>query len=258
MEHERPHEHINTFVQCCQTVKGNAETQEFVRLALFPFSLKDKAKFWLNSLPQGSVSSWAEMSKLFLAKYYPVKRTAKVRSQISSFKQGYDESLNDAWERFNQLLQSCPHHNFSDWMLVDAFYNGLTPQSRVLVDYGAGGTTVDMEPRDVLDLFNRLAQQQQWSNREGNRDTSGRYEVDQLAWMQAKIEALEQQVNKQNQSVKTIQAQTCSLCGEDDHDYKTCPLAQSDEQTENEQPVLFPKPSFTRSYSNNTTPCYQN
>ena len=43
-------------------------------------------------------------------------------------------------------------------MLVNAFYNGLTSQSRVLIDYGAGGTTVDMEPRDVLELINRLAQ----------------------------------------------------------------------------------------------------
>jgi hypothetical protein len=28
------------------------------------------------------------MSNLFLAKYYPVRRTAKVRAQITAFKQG--------------------------------------------------------------------------------------------------------------------------------------------------------------------------
>ena len=62
------------------------------------------------------------------------------------------------------MLQSCPHHNLSDWMLVDAFYNGLTSQGRVFVDYGAGGTIIDSEPQEILHLFDRLAQQQQWSN----------------------------------------------------------------------------------------------
>jgi hypothetical protein len=84
------------------------------------------------------------LSNLFLTKYYPFRRTAKVRGQITAFKQNYDESLSDAWDRFNQLLQSCPHHNLNDFMLVDAFYNGLTSQSRVLVDYSAGGTIVDL------------------------------------------------------------------------------------------------------------------
>ena len=146
LEVENPHEHLNNFLQCCQTVKCGRASTEYVKLALFPFSLRDKAKIWFNSLPKGSVGTWAGMSNLFLAKYYPVKRTAKVRAQITAFKQGYDESLSDAWDRFNHLLQSCPHHNLSDWMLVDAFYNGLTSQSCVFVDYGAGGTIIDSEP----------------------------------------------------------------------------------------------------------------
>ena len=259
MESESPHEHINTFLQCCQTVKCGVASMEYVRLALFPFSLREKAKVWFNSLPKGSVGTWSEMSKLFLAKYYPVKRTARVRAQITSFKQDSDESLSDAWDRFNQLLQSCPHHNFNDWMLVDAFYNGLTSQNRVFVDYGAGGTTVDMEPRDALRLFDRLAQQQQWSNREGNRDgsrgTRGRYELDQLTAMQAKIDSLQQQLNKQNASSKAVQVQKCTFCGEDTHNNESCPLAQPEEVEEeevnslNNEPSYFPKPPFSRSYS---------
>ena len=81
---------------------------EYVKLALFPFSLKDKAKFWFNSLPTGSVGTWPAMSNLFLAKYYPVKRTAKVRGQITAFKQNYDESLSDAWDRFKPVASVLP------------------------------------------------------------------------------------------------------------------------------------------------------
>ena len=138
-------------------MKNIIASPDYVRLALFPFSLQDKAKFWFNSLPKGSIGTWAELSSQFLEKYYPVRRTAKVRQQISSFKQGYDESLGEAWDRFNHLCLSCPHHNFSDWILVDAFYDGLTSQSRVLVDYGAGASVFDLEPQEILDLFERLA-----------------------------------------------------------------------------------------------------
>lgn len=29
---------------------------------------------------------------------------------MTSFRQGDDESLFDAWERFKELLEKCPHH----------------------------------------------------------------------------------------------------------------------------------------------------
>ena len=254
LEVENPHEHLNNFLQCCQTVKSIRASTEYVKLALFPFSLRDKANVWFNSLPKGSVNSWAQMCNLFLAKYYPVRRTAKVRAQITGFKQGYDESLSDAWDRFNHLLQSCPHHNLNDWMLVDSFYNALAPQSRALVDTGAGGTIIDMEPQEILELFERLAQQQQWSNREGSRGTGGRYEVDELAMMQAKLDALQRQVDQQRNTPKKMQVQSCSLCGDETHVYEGCPLAQPDEGNEhvnsiNNEESFYPKPPFSRSYS---------
>lgn len=157
LETENPHDHLNYFLQCCRTVKNIEVSPDYVRLALFPFSLRDKAVLWFNSLPKCSIGTWTELSSKFLKKYYPVRRTTRVRSQISSFKQGYDESLSEAWDRFNHLCLSCPHHNFSDWMLVYAFYDGLTAQSRILVDNGAGGSIFDLEPHDILDLFERLA-----------------------------------------------------------------------------------------------------
>ena len=51
-------------------------------------------------------------------------------------------------------------------MLVDAFYDGLNSQTRATIDYGAGGSIVDKEPREIINLFEKLAQQQHWSKRE--------------------------------------------------------------------------------------------
>jgi hypothetical protein len=153
LESESPHDHLNTFLQCCQTVKCAPANSEYVKLALFAFSLRDKAKSWFNLIPKGSIGTWAQMSNLFLSKFYPARRTVKIRAQISAFKQDLDESFSDAWDRLNQLLQSCPHHNLAEWMIVDYFYNGLTSQSRAFVDYGAYGTIFVMEPPTALELF---------------------------------------------------------------------------------------------------------
>ena len=85
-----------------------------------------------------------------------------------------------------------------------------------------------MEPQEILNIFERLSHQQQWSNRETICGSGGKYEVDQLALMQAKIDALQSQMDKQKASSKMVQVQACALCGDETHAYKRCPLAQPD------------------------------
>ena len=53
---ESPDEHIAVFLQYCNTVKMNNVSDDVIRLQLFLFSLRDKARAWFNSLPQDSVS----------------------------------------------------------------------------------------------------------------------------------------------------------------------------------------------------------
>ena len=44
LDSENPHDHIDIFFQCCRAVKNIRASPDYVRLALFPFSLRDKAK----------------------------------------------------------------------------------------------------------------------------------------------------------------------------------------------------------------------
>ncbi|KAJ6724729.1 hypothetical protein OIU85_022627 [Salix viminalis] len=50
MDSENPYIHIKEFEEVCNTFIDRTCTEETIRLKLFPFSLKDKAKLWLNSL----------------------------------------------------------------------------------------------------------------------------------------------------------------------------------------------------------------
>ena len=49
LAHEESNAHIPNFLEVCYTVKYNWVSDEAIRLRLFPFSLKDKAKHWLIS-----------------------------------------------------------------------------------------------------------------------------------------------------------------------------------------------------------------
>ena len=46
------------FLEICDTVKMNGVTEDTIRLRLFPFSLRHKARGWLQSLQLGSITSW--------------------------------------------------------------------------------------------------------------------------------------------------------------------------------------------------------
>jgi hypothetical protein len=112
MDSENPYIHIKDFEEVCNTFIDRTCTEETIRLKLFPFSLKDKAKLWLNSLRPRSIGTWREMQAEFLKKYFPTNRTTALQRQMMNFSCSPNESFHQAWERFKDLLNACPHHGF--------------------------------------------------------------------------------------------------------------------------------------------------
>ena len=54
---EDPNEHMGRFMRLANTVKLNGVRPEEIKLQLFPFSLRDVAATWFESLPVGLVSN---------------------------------------------------------------------------------------------------------------------------------------------------------------------------------------------------------
>ena len=65
LAHDDSYKHLNEFLEICSTVKIQNFINEALMLCLFPFSSKDKAKHWLNSLPVNSITTWDQLVEFF-------------------------------------------------------------------------------------------------------------------------------------------------------------------------------------------------
>ena len=66
---ENPYSHVKKFTDMCATFKFQNFSEEFVHLRLFPFSLHDKARAWLNSNTPGSISFWESLLGSFITSF---------------------------------------------------------------------------------------------------------------------------------------------------------------------------------------------
>ena len=100
---------------------------DLMRLKLFPLTLKDKAKIRLNSLRPRTIRDWGDMQAEFLNKLFSTHKTNTLKRQIYTFAAQENEKFYQCWERYLETINVCPHHGFDTWMLVNHFYNGMSP-----------------------------------------------------------------------------------------------------------------------------------
>ncbi|XP_010490332.1 PREDICTED: uncharacterized protein LOC104768097 [Camelina sativa] len=155
---EDPLDHLDEFDRLCSLTKINGVSEDAFKLRLFPFSLGDKAHQWEKALPQGSITSWDDCKKAFLAKFFSNSRTAKLRNAISSFAQKNGETFCEAWERFKSSTTKCPHHGFSQESLLSTLYRGVLPKFRMMLDTASNGNFLNKDVEDGWELVENLAQ----------------------------------------------------------------------------------------------------
>ena len=62
--------HLNVFVELCHMQKKKDVDNDIVKLKLFPFSLRDRAKIWFSSLPRSHIDSRDKCKDAFITKYF--------------------------------------------------------------------------------------------------------------------------------------------------------------------------------------------
>ena len=135
LPNEDPHAHISNLLQVCDIVKYNEVSDDAIRLRIFPFSLKNKVKHWLNSKPLNSITTWDNLVHKFLSKFFTLTKAEKMRIEIHNFAQFEGESFYEACDCYKDLLEKCPHHGLTKWMQVHHFYNGLIGTIRTLLGF---------------------------------------------------------------------------------------------------------------------------
>ena len=158
MENENPYSHIRDFEEVCTTFKEGITDMDLLKLKAFPLTLKDKAKIWLNSLRPGTIRNWANLQAEFLKKFFSATKTNSLKRQIYTYSAYDNEKFYQCWERFIETISACPHHGFDTWMLVNHFYNGMSPAMKQLLETMCGGDFLSKHPDKAMDFLNYVAE----------------------------------------------------------------------------------------------------
>ncbi|XP_021747886.1 uncharacterized protein LOC110713746 [Chenopodium quinoa] len=218
-----PVPHIDSFLEKCDTMKLNGVTDDVIRLRLFPFSLRDRAREWLQDEGIGSFDTWDKLAKAFLVKFLGQEKTAKLRNELSTFHQSNDESLFEAWRRFKRLQRQCPHHGIPEWMLIQTFYNGLAHEFCIYIDAASGVSIMTKNPTDAKDLIEKMAANDNYHPRGRNSiNTRNKHDVDALTMLTSSVQALTHKVNQLQAESPRPSMETCHMCGLQGHNAREC------------------------------------
>ncbi|GJY94413.1 reverse transcriptase domain-containing protein [Tanacetum coccineum] len=112
-----PHDYIREFLVICDMFKYGETQREAVKLLIFPFSLCDEAKTWFNELNEESITSWEQMRRAFINRFFPPSLFNRLLLEIRNFSQleklkamdsqiiSLNEELQDIRNKYNELRE---------------------------------------------------------------------------------------------------------------------------------------------------------
>ncbi|XP_041995870.1 uncharacterized protein LOC121745992 [Salvia splendens] len=237
---EDPVSHLNAFYELTNSHRPPNVEHHRIKRALFPFSLREKARAWYDSLPGYNIATFQELKSLFLLEYNSPMKIEKLREEITSFRQKYDESFAEAWKRFTEMLRKCPSHGLAPGHDLLKFYKGLNNEGMGLVTAGSNGNLDDLTHDEVRAVFQRLANNQRnWNNprraAEKAGDTFGATkDTERVAAIEAQLADISTQMSSMTKAVKSLQLTPqpqafavlkCGLC-QGGHHTDQCPSLQ--------------------------------
>ena len=99
-----------------------------------------------------------------------------------------------------ETVNACPHHGFDTWMLVDHFYDGMSPSMKQLLETMCGGDFLSKHPEEAMDFLNYVVETSKaWDesnpreaerSRPSNHQRGGIYALFEDTEMKAKLSTL--------------------------------------------------------------------
>ncbi|RVW66378.1 hypothetical protein CK203_066001 [Vitis vinifera] len=281
MESENPYAHIKEFEEVCNTFREGGASIDLMRLKLFPFTLKDKAKIWLNSLRPRSIRNWVDLQAEFLKKYFPTHRTNGLKRQISNFSAKENEKFHECWERYMEAINACPHHGFDTWLLVSYFYDGMSSSMKQILETMCGGDFMSKNPDEAMDFLSYVAEVSRGWDEPNSREKgkfpsqqtqnpkAGMYMLNEDVDMKAKVatlarrlEELELKKKHEVQAISDTQVHVmpCTICQSCDHVVDECPTMPAVREMLGDQVNVVGqfRPNNSASYGNTYNSSWRN
>ena len=114
-----PFDHIATF----KTTMHLQGVPYEIMCRAFPTTLKGPTRVWFSKIPLNSISSFEDLSKLFVNNFIRGQRHKHSSSSLLTIEQGENESLRLFITRFNREALSVDE--VDDKLLLAAFHNGV-------------------------------------------------------------------------------------------------------------------------------------
>ena len=112
-------DHIVTF----KTTMHLEGVPDEIMCRAFPTTLKRLARVWFSKIPPNTVSSFEELSKLFVNNFIGGQRHKRFSSSLLTIEQGENESLRSFITCFNKEAQTVDEMDGK--LLLAAFHNGV-------------------------------------------------------------------------------------------------------------------------------------
>ena len=127
-----------------------------------------------------------------MSRFFPPTLTAERRGEIIVFKQGEEESLYNAWERFKRLLKICPMHGIYLTTHMEIFYHAMNYTSKGIIDASCCGAfkrrSVEEARQSIEDLAKcNYKAPSKASGSSSKLRGSGLIELDRMIVIEAKL-----------------------------------------------------------------------
>ncbi|GJS76641.1 hypothetical protein Tco_0726522, partial [Tanacetum coccineum] len=158
----------------------------------------------------------------------PPSKTTNLRNEITRFQQRFDESFYEACNRFNDLLQACPHPGFSELHQLDTFYNALNSNDQDSLNSAAGGNFLDKMPQECLKIIESKSKVHQSRSKaivaKVSTSSSTPGVSPDVAEHKDMVKALLLDKKNQSQAPAAVKAvgESCVTCG-GAHSHRNCP-----------------------------------
>ncbi|KAK3120726.1 hypothetical protein QOZ80_9AG0692880 [Eleusine coracana subsp. coracana] len=155
---ENLYTHLQDLEALCQTFHHEGVPQDLYRWLFFAFSLGGKAKEWHKAASQEAKGKWSELVGNFCLHYFPLPKVQKLRREVVNFLQEDEESLAEAWTRFQALLKQGPDLGIDKNMCAQTFYMAIDKASRMHLDGSAGGSFLRLTAKVGIELIGKIAE----------------------------------------------------------------------------------------------------